>query len=355
MIKNKFVPLNDLEYIKNNINKEIYLLRNKNIYITGASGFFGKWFIETFLYVNYYFKLNLKIFLLLRSPKKIQYIKKSSLYKHCNIKILKIDLTNRQSIKKNLYEKNIDYFIHLASLPYNKKKNWAKKHSELAICGLKNILNVCGNRIKNFFFTSSSVIYYTKSIKDKKPNFSCETYSYKDFLNPKYVYGSCKKLMEEMLTDYSKQMNFKLKIARSFTCYGPHMSLNDNSLISEILLAIIKKKPLILNSTGQSIKSYMYISDSIIYFLKILIKGKSLKTYNVGSSEFISVKNLVKKFIFISKIKIKLYFGLKKKILGSKVHIPNIPNTKKDLDIKSFVSLDKGILQTINWHQDIKL
>ena len=99
----------------------------------------------------------------------------------------------------------------------------------------------------------------------------------------------------------------------------------------------------------------MYISDSIIYFLKILIKGKSLKTYNVGSSEFISVKNLVKKFIFISKIKIKFYLGLKKKILDSKVHIPNISNTKKDLDIKSFVSLDKGILQTINWHQDIKL
>ena len=74
MIKNKFVPLNDLEYIKNNINKEIYSLRNKNIYITGASGFFGKWFIETFLYVNYYFKLNLKIFLLLRSPKKIEYV-----------------------------------------------------------------------------------------------------------------------------------------------------------------------------------------------------------------------------------------------------------------------------------------
>ena len=161
--------------------------------------------------------------------------------------------------------------------------------------------------------------------------------------------------MEEMLADYSKQMNFKLKIARSFTCYGPHMSLNDNSLISEILLSFTKKKPLILNSTGQSIKSYMYISDSIIYFLKILTKGKSLKTYNVGSSEFISVKNLVKKFIFISKIKIKFYLGLKKKILGSKVHIPNISNTKKDLDIKSFVSLDKGILQTINWHQDIKL
>ena len=136
-------------------------------------------------------------------------------------------------------------------MPYNKKKNWAKKHSELAICGLKNILNVCGNRIKNFFFTSSSVIYYTKSIKDKKPIFSCKTQPYKDFLNPNYVYGSCKKLMEEMLADYSKQMNFKLKIARSFTCYGPHMSLNDNSLISEILLAIIKKKPLILNSTGQ--------------------------------------------------------------------------------------------------------
>jgi nucleoside-diphosphate-sugar epimerase len=44
------------------------VLRNKKILITGATGFFGKWLLESFLYVNKKLSLNATLYALSRNP-----------------------------------------------------------------------------------------------------------------------------------------------------------------------------------------------------------------------------------------------------------------------------------------------
>ena len=48
----KRLPNEDLDYIFQNT-KEIWEpFRGKSIFLTGGTGFFGKWLLESFIYVN---------------------------------------------------------------------------------------------------------------------------------------------------------------------------------------------------------------------------------------------------------------------------------------------------------------
>ncbi|MEJ7682711.1 MAG: NAD-dependent epimerase/dehydratase family protein [Segetibacter sp.] len=58
----------DLLHIYTNTQSLWNALRNKRIFITGATGFFGKWLLGSFLYINNKLSLNAHICALSRNP-----------------------------------------------------------------------------------------------------------------------------------------------------------------------------------------------------------------------------------------------------------------------------------------------
>ena len=46
------------------------LLRNKQIFFTGGTGFFGRWLLESFIHFNDNLNLKAKLFILSRNPEK---------------------------------------------------------------------------------------------------------------------------------------------------------------------------------------------------------------------------------------------------------------------------------------------
>jgi dTDP-glucose 4,6-dehydratase len=64
----KKIPLEDLEYIFQNTKDIWEQLRGKTIFLTGGTGFFGKWLLESFIYVNEKICLNANIISLSRNP-----------------------------------------------------------------------------------------------------------------------------------------------------------------------------------------------------------------------------------------------------------------------------------------------
>ena len=66
------IPLEDLEYIRNYPNIHWNTLKNKKIFITGASGFFGIWIVTALAFVSKYLSLNIELYLLGRDKLKLQ-------------------------------------------------------------------------------------------------------------------------------------------------------------------------------------------------------------------------------------------------------------------------------------------
>jgi hypothetical protein len=64
----KRLPIEDLEHIFENTQDIWESFRGKSIFLTGGTGFFGKWLLESFIYANEKLALNSKITTLTRNP-----------------------------------------------------------------------------------------------------------------------------------------------------------------------------------------------------------------------------------------------------------------------------------------------
>ena len=67
-------------------------LKNKSIFITGGTGFLGKWILRSINFINKKYNLNIKVYLLIRNKGKACFIKK--LLEDTNLEFIKGDLIN---------------------------------------------------------------------------------------------------------------------------------------------------------------------------------------------------------------------------------------------------------------------
>lgn len=316
MINNFILPTEDLVYIKNSLSKEINNLKKKHIMITGATGLFGRWFLIFFSYLNYKYNYQIQIFVIIRKTKKnLNFLKKIEKLFNINIVILTI-----KNYKFYRFKKKIDYFFHFASFSKD-TKNWYEEHFHFSIIELKNLLNFFSKKINYFIFSSSGAANYLFTNNPKK-----------DF------YAECKRMSEQILKVYSLKFKFKLRIARCYSFYGKFL---DKKLyaIANFLDAIEKKKTITLNSNGNSLRSYLHMSDLVIWFIKLIFLGKQDYIYNFGSDQKIKIKDMAKKIVILSKKKIAVKINKNNKSKFD--YVPCIKVTKKDLQIKKFLSLEK--------------
>ncbi len=338
-----YLPIKDLEFISDSLHELLPLLKNKTFFITGGSGFFGKWLTESLLYLSEKKDLDLKFIFLTRC--KIKFIKANpSVIIRNNVNFIEGDLTDFI-----LDDKSVDYVIHAASLPNNKNsKDWPKQHLESSIFGMKNLIDNCKG-IDSFLFVSSGAVYLESENIKSVDGFLSFHESRDSFISEKYLYGSCKKTLENMLSIYSKDNNFKAKIARCFSFVGPYLPLNSNYAIGNFIQDALENRDISLNSDGMSVRSYMYMADLVVWLLTILVKGNDSQAYNVGSNDAISIKDLAKRIITIteSRSKIKLNYSNSQ----SSIYLPNINKTIQDLNLSINFSIDNAILKTFNWYK----
>jgi len=152
-----------------------------------------------------------------------------------------------------------------------------------------------------------------------------------------------------MCIHYGKKFFKKLVIFRPHNVYGANMG--NEHVIPEFInrFRLLKGNKFKIQGTGNEIRTFIYIDDFVEAFKILIEKGKHLNIYNIGTSEKIQIKNLVKLLskIFNKKIilrKTSLQKG------GTKIRIPAITKIKK-LGFKPKFNLYQGLNQTINTFQ----
>lgn len=343
----KRIPILDLENIYQNTIDIWEPLRGKSIFLTGGTGFFGKWLVESFIYVNEKLNLNASITILSRDPdiflKNNHFINK---YKQ-SIRFIKGDVLTFDYDINEIF----NYIIHAATEASDSliKENPLLMMDTITI-GTRKILNFAiKQNLNGFLYVSSGAVY------GKQPEYiesMSETDSYNININdPNSAYAEGKRIAELYCSTYSNQYKFPLKIARCFAFVGPHLPLDTHFAIGNFIKSIISNENIIIKGDGTTIRSYMYASDLTTWLWKILFTGKANYPYNVGSNEKITIlelANLIKSFN--PKIKIVV---LGDKALFQDKYIPNIKRANQiDLEIK--VDLYTAIEKTISYNKKIK-
>jgi UDP-glucuronate decarboxylase len=275
------ILLEDLDYIFENLTVENDQLKDSEILITGCAGFLGYYLLEYF--TRYSVEIGIK---------KVTGVDSFILGKPAWINQLQEKWPGLLTVKQfdistgNLAEvveiSSLNFVIHAASIA---SPTFYRKFPiatiDANIWGLRNILDSVkdSNFLKGILFFSSSEIYGDPEA-DKIPtheeyrgNVSC--------VGPRACYDESKRFGETLCYVYSKEYKMPITIARPFNNYGPGMSINDKRLPADLANCIVNNKDIVLYSDGRPTRTFCYISDAVIGYIKCLTFG-SFEYFNIG-------------------------------------------------------------------------
>ena len=158
--------------------------------------------------------------------------------------------------------------------------------------GSFNLLKLASQlEIEAFLFISSSEVY-------GKPNntpTSEDDLGLVDQMAVRSCYPESKRMGENMCVCWWKQFNVPIKIIRPFHVFGPGMDLEDGRVYADFVRSVILKKNIVLNSSGDAMRSFCYLSDALDGMLRVLCLGEIGKAYNVGNpAGEIAIRQLAK-------------------------------------------------------------
>ena len=331
----------DLNFIFNNCKNEFNLLSNKSLLITGGTGFFGKWFLELIFYTNKNFNTNILTTLITRDENK--FFLENPHYKNNKfLKIIQIDILDLKTITYKF-----DFLLHMAATSAEETFNGESdlNKTRTLFNGAKNIMEiVIRNNISKVLFTSSGVVYGSSS-KDMKDE---SDISHSLDLEKRNGLAKGKILAEDIISNMSIENNINFKIARCFSFVGPYLPLDIHYAIGNFINDAIFNEKILINGNGLPYRSYLYISDTLIWLIKLLV-GNAEGIFNVGSErriQIIELGTMVRDIIAPSK---KIIIQKKEFNEGNfkrDIYLPNTEKIRGLLKVKEWTSLEDAILKT---------
>ena len=355
MFKNTFMNQlsDDLNFIYSHSHEAFDLLSDSSIFITGGTGFFGKWLLEAFNWANQHKNTNIKIVVLSRDPKSF-----TLKFPHLQngISFIQGDI---ESFCLPQNENKFDYIIHAATQASAKlnEENPDKMLSSI-IGGTKRVLQFAQTSgVKKILHTSSGAVYGTQP---SELTHIPETFmGGPNPLTAASAYGEGKRVSELLGAICANHTGIEFINARCFAFVGPYLPLDTHFAIGNFINDSINQRDIVIKGDGTPYRSYLYAADLVIWLLKVLTHGKGGEAYNVGSADDIQLKDLAQLVIETSNnaADTKLKVTINKAPSGAPAsrYVPSVDKAEKKLALKVYTSLTDAISKTQIWAKDNKL
>ena len=336
----------DIEEIAHGLEDISEKLSGKTILITGGRGFLGRYFIETFNYLNKNI-LNKPIKTIALDNLITSGAAGSEIPSYENVEFINHNVINPFKAKEKL-----DFIIHAAGIasPFYYRA-FPIETLEVAINGTRNMLELAKNHKSRFTFFSSSEIYGDPDAKNVpiqesyKGNVSCQ--------GPRACYDESKRVGETLCYIYHSLEGTKTNVIRPFNVYGPGMQENDYRVLPNFASQIKKGKSLKIYGSGNQTRTFCYVTDAIQGFLRVITSGIPGEPYNIANvSPEISIMDLVKKIMAISNNPINydvVDYPDSYPADEPNRRAPDIKKAKVQLGYIPKVSLDEGLKRFLKW------
>jgi nucleoside-diphosphate-sugar epimerase len=318
-------------------------LRGARLFITGGTGFFGCWLLETFLWANDHLNLGASAVVLTRDEHGFGR-KAPHLALHQQVTLQHGDVRTFE-----FPAGGFSHIIHAAtssSLPVEPLVMF-----DTIVGGTRRALEFARHSgATRFLLTSSGAVYGRQP-----PELTHVPEDYggaPDPANVRQVYGEGKRAAE-MLCGLHASPSLHPAIARCFAFVGPHLPLDVHFAAGNFIRDALAGGPIRIAGDGTPRRSYLYAADLAIWLWTILLRGRSMHPYNVGSETAVSIAELAhavaRRFTPPTGVHIAQDAAPGR---PAERYVPSTARAHHDLGLTTTVDLEDALTRTVAWYRN---
>ncbi len=318
-------------------------VRGRRLFLTGGTGFFGCWLLESFAWANDRMGLGAEVLVLTRDPAAFA-AKNARLAAHPAIRFHQGDIRSF-----GFPEGEFSHVIHgateaSAALNLENPLGMIDTITE----GTRRTLEFarrCG--AVRFLLTSSGAVYGAQP-----PDLALVPEDYlgaPDCAQAGSAYGEGKRLAELFCATYGAQYGLEVTIARGFAFVGPYLPLDSHFAVGNFLRDALAGGEIRIGGDGTPYRSYLYAADLAIWLWTILLRGRPGRVYNVGSEEAQSIAGVARAVAgqFTPGPPVRIAHPATPGRPAPR-YVPSTARARTELGLEAWIGLDEALRRTVS-------
>ena len=337
-------PMADIEAITAIARVDLLAMRGARIFITGGTGYIGRWLLESLCHANRVLDLELEAIVLSRRP--TEFAKR---YPHLAsdkcIRLIEGDVRNF-----TYDHEGFSHVIHAATDVV--ASTTALDIFDVTVTGTKHVLEFARHQgVGDVLLLSSGAVYgiFPDHVKRASESWPCVP----DVTTQLSAYGLGKIATEWLGNAYGQQYGFSCKSARVFAQIGPYLELDAHFAAGNFIRDVLQGEAIIIKGDGTAQRSYMHAIDMVTWLWAILVRGKAGSAYNVGAEQGVSIRGLAEAIMRVSgeeQVDIKV-LGQPVPGAASSYYLPDTTLARKELGLSITVPFEDAIRRTLEWYR----
>jgi dTDP-glucose 4,6-dehydratase len=316
-------------------------LRGASLFLTGGTGFLGRWLLAVLLHAEDQLGLGLSVTCLSRDPDRFR-THHPALAGHPAVTLCAGDV--------RFFNYPHGHFTHVIHAAADTSVDADRRPLELIetiVDGTRRVLGFARSvSAKRVLFVSSGAVY--GALPAEADSFTETQSGACSTADPAAAYGQAKRLAEQLCTVFRHTYGLKTVVARGFAFAGPEIRLAGHFAFGNFIADAVAGRPIEIKGDGSPVRSYLYAADAAVWLLTMLVKGQAGGIYNVGSPRPVSIAELAGR--------IGSLLGTDVKILGTpdpaaprRRYLPDTALAQRELGLEDWTDLDTAIRRTAAW------
>ena len=317
-------------------------LGQERLFITGGTGFFGRWMLESLIRANARFDLKATAVVLTRDAGAFRR-QMPALAGDPAIAFHEGDLA-RFAFPPGEFSHVLHMGTTNSTATFQNEPPLAK--FENIVTGTERTLEFAVRcRASKFLLTSSGAIYGRQpaGITHLPEDAPCAP----EPTDIAAAVGHSKRAAEFLTAAYGDRHGFTATVARCFSFVGRHLPLDIHYAIGNFLRDALRGGPIEVRGDGTPRRSYLYAADLVIWLMTILCRGTQGRAYNVGSERDVSIAEVAAIVAAHAPAPVSVHLAS----APGPAPVPNryVPSTRRaqiELGLRQFIDLDEAVART---------
>jgi UDP-glucuronate decarboxylase len=158
-----------------------------------------------------------------------------------------------------------------------------------SVLGAVNMLGLAKRTKAKILQASTSEIYGDPEVHPQPESYCGNV----NVIGPRACYDEGKRCAETLFFDYHRQHRVRIKVARIFNTYGPHMQPHDGRVMSNFIMQALVGEPLTIYGSGNQTRSFCYVDDLVEGLVRLMAtEDDVVGPFNLGSSAEVTMLEL---------------------------------------------------------------